>query len=109
MAISAATQEVASMAQKVIVRFEFISTKSSQTYQGAIENAKNPVAHARTKHIDIRYHYVHKAVNEGIVELFYCPTDVMIADVLTKPLSRGRFVALRDSMNMETPSTKPYN
>ena len=37
---------------------------------------------------------MHEAVNEGMVELFYCSTDVMIADVLTKPLSRGRFEAL---------------
>ena len=44
-----------------------------------------------------------------MVELFYCPTETMIADVLTKPLSRGRFEVLWTSVNMETPSTIPYN
>ena len=77
--------------------------------QGALAITKTPVAHARTEHIDIRYHYVSEAVNEGMVKLFYCPTETMIVDVLTKPLYRGRFKVLRNSMNMETPSTKPYN
>ena len=69
--------------------------------QGAIAIAKNPMAHARTKHIDIRYHYVREAVQKGVVELRYCPTAQMIADLLTKPLPRGRFEILRLAMGME--------
>ena len=59
--------------------------------QGAIAFARNPVAHARTKHIDIRYHYIHKTVQDGTIDLRYCPTNEMIADLLTKPLSREQF------------------
>jgi len=58
--------------------------------QGAI--ARNPVAHARTKHIDIRYHYIREAMQNEIVNLCYCPTEVMIADILTKPLPKGCYV-----------------
>ena len=68
--------------------------------QGAIAIAKNPIAHARTKHIDIRYHYIREAVNDGIIEVKYCPTKQMIADVLTKPLPRGQFENLRLAMGL---------
>ena len=40
--------------------------------QGTIAIAKNPVAYARTKHIDIRYHYMSEAVQKGIMGLQYC-------------------------------------
>jgi hypothetical protein len=79
--------------------------------QGAIAMAKNPVSHARTKHIDIRYHYVREAVEQDIVSLHYCPTEEMIADLLTKPLPRGRFETLRLSMGIESLPTvsQPFN
>ena len=49
--------------------------------------ARNPVSHSRTKHIKIKYHhdYVHEAIENGQVTLLYCPTDLMIANILTKP------------------------
>ena len=68
--------------------------------QGAIAISKNPVTHARTKHIDIKFHYVREAVKEGTISLTYCPTEMMIADLLTKPLTRIRFQSLRKKMGM---------
>lgn len=76
--------------------------------QGTIAMARNPVSHARTKHIDIRYHYLREAVKEGTINLSYCPTEDMIADLLTKPLSRGRFETLRDAMGLKLLS-QPVN
>ena len=67
--------------------------------QGVIAIARNPI---RTKHIDIRYHYVCEALQEGTIDLFYCPTEEMVADWLTKPLSRGPFEKLRLAMGMNT-------
>ena len=49
--------------------------------QGTIAIARNPISHARTKHIDIKFHYMCKALQKkykftnGIIELVYCPTD----------------------------------
>ena len=55
--------------------------------QGAIELAKNPVHHQRTKHIDIRYHYIRFCVEKEIVHLVYVPTNDNLADMFTKPMS----------------------
>ena len=46
--------------------------------------------HARTKHIDIRFHFIRDTVERGYVMLTYCPTDDMTADVLTKALARWK-------------------
>lgn len=54
--------------------------------QSAQKLSVNPVFHRRTKHIDIRYHYVREAVNNHVIMLSYLSTQEMVADVLTKSL-----------------------
>jgi transposase InsO family protein len=56
--------------------------------QGAIALAKNPEHHQRSKHIDLRYHFVREQVTGGAITLVYVPTKDMVADQLTKPLSK---------------------
>lgn len=68
--------------------------------QGAIAIAKNPVDHSRTKHIDIRYHYIRECVQNGQIQLQYCPTDDMRADILTKPLPKQKFEYLRREIGL---------
>ena len=60
--------------------------------QGAITLARNTGFHVRSKHIDIQYHFIRVHIDQetGIIDLQYCPTDFMTADVLTKGLTRGR-------------------
>ena len=53
---------------------------------GAIALTKDGHFHARTKHIDICYHFIRFVVCEGQIVLFYCPTNDMAADILTKAL-----------------------
>jgi len=55
---------------------------------GCIDFAKNPVEHKRTKHIDIRYHFVRAAITTAKVILKHCPTDEMAADPMTKELAK---------------------
>ena len=55
--------------------------------QSAIAIARNPEFHARTKHIEVRHHYVREKLEDGIIDLQYCPTADQTADILTKPLS----------------------
>ena len=54
--------------------------------QGCIALAKNLEDHARSKHIDVQYHYTRQLVEYGKIKLDYCPTRDMLADALTKPL-----------------------
>ncbi|TMC14556.1 MAG: DDE-type integrase/transposase/recombinase, partial [Chloroflexi bacterium] len=53
--------------------------------QGTIALSQNPEYHARTKHIDVQYHFVRECIEMGQIQLRYCPTEDMVADALTKP------------------------
>ena len=68
--------------------------------QGAIAMAKNPVGHKRTKHIDIKHHFVREAVDAGTITLEYCETKQMLADILTKPLPKPQFEMLRGKLGL---------
>ncbi|KAF7353238.1 Transcription factor [Mycena sanguinolenta] len=46
--------------------------------------------HARTKHIDIRYHFIRYVIANGTIRLVYCPTNDMVADTLTKALPSAK-------------------
>jgi len=62
-----------------------------QDNQGAIALAKNPVFHQRTKHIDLRYHFIREKVEDKDINICYTPTSEMQADFLTKNLTRPLF------------------
>ena len=101
-ALSLAAQEAAWL-QKLFTDLQ-IHTKPiviKEDSQGAIALARNPIAHSRTKHIDIRFHFIRKAHEEGIIDIVYCPTSEMVTDLLTKPIPRGQFEKLCTLMGME--------
>ncbi|CAB4002480.1 Hypothetical predicted protein [Paramuricea clavata] len=64
--------------------------------QGPIELAKNAKYHNRTKHIDICHHFVCERVQSKEINVVYCRTDDMKADILTKGLARSSYEKLRD-------------
>nr|GEX72384.1 retrovirus-related Pol polyprotein from transposon TNT 1-94 [Tanacetum cinerariifolium] len=59
--------------------------------KAAIAISCNPVQHSRTKHIDVRYHFIKEQVEKGIVELFFVGTEYQLADLFTKALPVERF------------------
>nr|GEW42818.1 ribonuclease H [Tanacetum cinerariifolium] len=59
--------------------------------KAAIAISCNPVQHSRTKHIDVRYHFIKEKVEKGIVELFFIRTEYQLADLFTKALPVERF------------------
>ena len=63
--------------------------------QSSIAMARNPQFHGRAKHIDIKHHFVRERVSDGSIELKYCPTNEMVADILTKGLAHQQFSFLR--------------
>ena len=64
--------------------------------QSTICMAHNPQFHGCTKHIGIKYHYMREQINNNMIELRYCWTNDMIADIFTKGLSQEKFMKLRD-------------
>ncbi|GJY64647.1 retrovirus-related pol polyprotein from transposon TNT 1-94 [Tanacetum coccineum] len=68
--------------------------------KAAIAISCNPVQHSRTKHIDVRYHFIKEQVEKGIVELFFVGTEYQLADLFTKALSEDRFKSLVRQLGM---------
>ena len=62
--------------------------------QSCIAMAKNPQYHGKSKHIDIKYHFVRDLVGDKMIKLKYCPTKEMVADILTKGVAREQFCYL---------------
>lgn len=58
---------------------------------GSIAMAKNPQYHKRTKHVDIRWHWVRDLVQDGLVKLVDCRDPHQTADILTKPLVKPKY------------------
>jgi hypothetical protein len=71
--------------------------------QSAIALAKSGLMNARTKHIDLRYHYVRDAVDTGLISLSYVHTNEQIADTLTKALPHVKLEHFRRLMGLRAP------
>ena len=68
--------------------------------ESAIKIADNPVQHSRTKHIEIRHHFIRDHVAKGDIDLFHVNTEKQLADIFTKPLDEARFRELRHELNI---------
>ncbi|GJZ42381.1 hypothetical protein Tco_0589267 [Tanacetum coccineum] len=69
--------------------------------QSAIALCYNNVQHSRSKHIDIRHHFIREQVEKGVVELYFVTTDYQLADIFTKALPRERFEFLLPRLGMK--------
>lgn len=104
MALSEATQEAVWLKTFVSELGEHASDEPVLIYednQDSIALAKNSEFHKRTKHIDIRFHFVREKVESSQVVLQYCPTQDMLADIMTKPITAPQFVALRTKLGID--------
>ena len=68
--------------------------------QGLIFIASNAVIEPRTKHIDIRYHYIHEVYNKEIVDVFYIDGNDNPADIFTKNLGAVKFLKFRSQLGL---------
>uniref|UniRef100_A0A2N9I3Q3 CCHC-type domain-containing protein n=1 Tax=Fagus sylvatica TaxID=28930 RepID=A0A2N9I3Q3_FAGSY len=80
------------------ILFDHIPIRCDNT--SAISLSKNPIQHSRTKHIEIRYHFIRDHVQKGDIELEFVSTDSQWADILTKPLIEERFCTIRREIGM---------
>jgi hypothetical protein len=65
-----------------------------------IKMTENHVFHDKSKHIEIRYHYIRDMVQREAIKLQYVSTDEQVVDVLTKPLSRVKFRHFQDKLGV---------
>jgi hypothetical protein len=68
--------------------------------ESAIHMADNPVEYSRTKHIDIRYHFLRDHQQKGDIKIAYVNTHNHLADIFTKPLDEKSFSKLRNEPNI---------
>ena len=74
--------------------------------QGAIALAKDNKFHARTKHIDVRYHFIREAVEDRKVAVQYIPTGDNVSDTFTKPLAKAKFRELAELLGLHAITRK---
>nr|GEV73264.1 hypothetical protein [Tanacetum cinerariifolium] len=70
----------------------FVAMSSAEANAIAISN--NPVLHSKTKHIDIKYHFIRDHILKGDFELYFEPTELHLADIFSKPLAEPSFTRL---------------
>lgn len=74
--------------------------------QGAIKLVYNPEFHNRTKHIDVKYHFIREKQSGGAINIVYLETEKQAADMFNKPLDASRFETLRAAIGVqEIPSS----
>ena len=69
--------------------------------QSYMKLSKNPLFHDRSKHIEMKYHFIKDMVHKGAMRFQYTCRDEQIADVLTNPLSLTKFVYFRESLVLQ--------
>lgn len=92
MALSMASQEAFWIRQTLgeLLNEDVRAIKIYSDNQGAINMGQNQIYSPRTKHIDIRHHFVRESINCGNIQLDYINTNLMIADNLTKPVNKDK-------------------
>jgi transposase InsO family protein len=101
-ALSTATSECIWL-RRLLGDLGFVQSSATTMYednQGAIALSRNPKDHERTKHIDIAYHFARERQMNGEINVIYCPTAEMLADVMTKALPRPMFEKLREAIGV---------
>eukprot|EP00253_Pinus_taeda_P009590 PITA_09590 len=74
--------------------------------QSAIQLCKDPVQHHRSKHIELRMHFIRNLIHDHVLEVQYCSTDDQVADIFTKALTKANFTKLRFMVGVQDIVTK---
>lgn len=68
--------------------------------QSTIKLAESEKYMSRTKHIDTKYHHIRDLKSKDVINLYYLPTEKMVADIMTKPLPKAKFDFCRHLMKL---------
>lgn len=69
--------------------------------RSAVDLARNPVFHGRSKHIDLRYHFIRDCVEKGLIVIKHVSTGEQRADILTKALAAAKFEKMRNLLGVK--------
>ena len=78
----------------------YLETPIYYDNEAAIQIAKNPVQHSKTKHIDIKVHFIRDCFECSLIRLEQVPTTNNVADLFTKPFNKARFYVLVGFLKM---------
>ena len=81
---------------------QFLTTPIYVDNSAAISITKNPVQHSKTKHIEIRYHFIHDCYEKKLIDLVKIHTDFQRADLFTKAFDKSRFDFLLNENDIKT-------
>ncbi|KAL3697894.1 hypothetical protein R1sor_011970 [Riccia sorocarpa] len=70
--------------------------------QSMLKSSKNPIFHARTKHIEVHFHFVREKIIDGTIEAKYIPSGLQLADIFTKALGRAKFLEFRELIGLKS-------
>ena len=65
----------------------------------AICLTKNPIQHSRTKHIEIKHHFIRDYVQKGTIDIQFIDSEHQWADIFTKPLTIAKFDFIKKNLN----------
>lgn len=89
--------------KRILARIGYEGSSSPVIFcdnSSTIKLSKNPVMHGKSKHIDVRFHFLRNLVNEGAMQLKFCSTQDQTADIFTKPLKLEKFQELRGKLGV---------
>lgn len=89
--------------KRILMVLGYVGTQKTDIYcdnSSTIRLSKNPVLHGRSKHIDVRFHFLRNLSAEGVISLVYCGSADQVADIMTKPLKSDVFNRLRTALGM---------
>ena len=91
--------------RRMLSDLSMVQKESTTIYcdnKSTIAIAKNPTLHRRTKHIDIRLHFIRSLISDGTITLKHCSTENQMADIFTKPLLVQKHTYLRNLLNVHS-------
>lgn len=82
-----------------LIRGEILAPKLKMDNKSALTLMKNPVHHDRSKHIDIKFHFIRECCDKKLIDVEFIDTE-MLSDIITQALGRVRFQELRHRIGM---------